>query len=264
MTHKPLRVLLVQDFPGSPSETRRLILQTDLAQIKLACASTAFAMRAFHRNHFDLCIIDSPSNGIQLLKTSQRVGLATPVILLTTDNAAEVLDAMRIGAADCLIRKALTARTLEESICLTIERARHSEDEAEHARRYLSLVEHADEVIYTHDLLGNSPFINRAGERLIKYKLEEVAKINFRQIISPDCVEAVWLAIERMLANRKQSSCEACLLSRLGQRIPVRVSMHLIYKEGNPVGVQGIARDLRLLSARLPPPEIAQRVSLLL
>lgn len=254
MAHKSLRVLLVHDSAGSRSATRELLLQTDLVQFELDCVSSSFACEGFRRNYYNVCVVDSPGRGIQLLEASLRLGFTTPIIMLTSDCAFEVLDAMRHGAADCLIRETLTARALEESICVVIESARSSEYESECARLYLCLVEHSSEIIFTHDLQGSSTFINKAGEQLIKYTLEEVSNMNFRQIISPECVEVVWRTIERMLAVRKQSSYETVIVSKEGERIPVGVTMHLIYKEGNPVGVQGIARDLSWQMSGWSPP----------
>ncbi|MBC8030602.1 MAG: PAS domain S-box protein [Pyrinomonadaceae bacterium] len=166
--------------------------------------------------------------------------------MLTSDSAAEVLEAMRHGAADCLIRETLSARSLEESVCVVMESAHYREYESECAGLYMCLVEHSSEIIYTHDLQGNSTSINKAGQQLTKYTLEEVSKMNFREIISPECAEDVWLHIERMLAERRKAIYETVMVSKEGRKIPVSVTMHLIYKEGNPVGVQGIARDLSL------------------
>ena len=264
MSHKSLKVLLVHDS-GTRSATRELLLQTDLVQFELDCVSTNSACERFRRNHYNVCVVDSDGKGIQLLEVSLRLGFTTPIIMLTSDSASEVLDAMRHGAADCLIRETLTARALEESICVVIENARYRDYESECARRYLCLIEQSTEIIYSHDLQGNSTFINKAGEQLIKYTLEEVSKINFRQIISPECVETVWQTIERMVADRKQSSYEAVMVSKEGQRIPVSVTMHLIYKEGNPVGVQGIARDLSWQNSEWSPlTESEQTISYLL
>ena len=157
---------------------------------------------------------------------------------------------MRHGAADCLVRESLTAEALEESICVVIGSVRYREYRAECARRYSSLVENSSEIIYTHDLQGNSTFLSKACERLIGYSLEEIRNTNFSRILSPDCFEFVWGSVLRMLANRKPSSYEGVMVTKEGQRVPVAVTMHLVYRKGNPVEVQGIVRDL---SAQVPP-----------
>lgn len=265
MAHKSHRILLVHDSAGNRSATRELLLQTDLVHFELDCVSTNFACEGFRHTHYNVCVVDSAGKGTQLLEESLRLGFTTPIIMVTSDSASEVLDAMRHGAADCLIRETLTARALEESICVVLENARYNGYESECARLYLCLVEHSSEIIYTHDLQGNSIFINKAGEQLIKYTREELANINFRQIISPECVEVVWQTIERMLADRKQSNYETVMVSKEGQRIPFSVTMHLVYKEGNPVGVQGIARNLNWpMPGWLPLTETDQIISFLL
>ena len=187
---------------------------------------------------------------ISLLEESRRVGFATPIIVLTSNSAHEVINAMRHGAADCLVRESLTAEALEESICVVIGSVRYREYRAECARRYSSLVENSSEIIYTHDLQGNSTFLSKACERLIGYSLEEIRNTNFSRILSPDCFEFVWGSVLRMLANRKPSSYEGVMVTKEGQRVPVAVTMHLVYRKGNPVEVQGIVRDL---SAQVPP-----------
>jgi PAS domain S-box-containing protein len=246
MTQKALRILLVHHSAGTQSTTRELLLQTDLVPFELDCMSPNFAGEGFRRNHYNVCIVDAPGKGIQLLEESLRLGFATPIITLISDSATEVLEAMRHGAADCLIRETLSARALEESICIVMESAHYREYESECAGLYMCLVEHSSEIIFTHDLQGNSTFINKAGQQLTEYTLEEASNMNFRQILSPECGEAVWRHIERMLDERRKAIYETVMVSKEGKRIPVSVTMHLIYKEGNPVGVQGIARELSL------------------
>jgi PAS domain S-box-containing protein len=188
--------------------------------------------------------------GISLLKESRRVGFVTPTIVLTSSSAYKVLSAMRHGAADCLVREALTAGALEESICIVIERAQYKEYRSECARRYRGLVENSSENIYTHDLQGNSTFLSKAFEQLLGYSHEEICSISFSKILSPECVERVRQSTLAMLADRKPSSCEAAIVTKEGLRIPVGVTMHLVYKKGKPVEVQGIVRDL---SSQIPP-----------
>jgi len=244
MAHKPLRILLVHDSIGRSAETRELLMHTDLAQFELDCVSSNFASQAFTRNYYNVCVIDSVGKGTRLLEESLRLGFSTPIILLVSDCAGEVLKAMRRGAADCLIRDGLTAQALEESICVVIEKAQSNAHLSECARLYLSLVEHSSEIIYSHDLMGTSILLNRAGQQLVQYIPEELSNLNFRQLIAAECVELVWSSIDRMLADRRDANYQTVLLSKEGRRIPVSVTMHLIYKDGNPVGVQGVARDM--------------------
>jgi PAS domain S-box-containing protein len=250
MSHKALKILLVHDATGSRLKIRDLLSKTGFAQFELDSVSTDFACRGFRLNYYGVCLIDSAIKGIWLLKEARRVGFATPTIVLTSNSAYKVLGAMRHGAADCLLREALTAGALEESICVVIARAQYKEYRSECARRYMGLIENSGEKIYTHDLQGNSTFFSKAFEQLIGYSHEEICNISFSKILSPECVEYVWRRTLRMLADRKPSSCEAVIVAKDGLRIPVGVTMHLVYKKGKPIEVQGIVRDL---SSQIPP-----------
>ena len=244
MSHKSLKILLVHDAVGSGPEIRDLLSKTDFAQFELDQVLTDFAFGGFRRNYYSVCLIDSAVNGIWILQESQRIGFATPTIMLTSNTAYEVLNAMRNGAADCLVREALTAGALEESICVVLERARYKEYRSECARRYLGLVEYSSENIYTHDLQGNATSLSKGFEQLTGYANEEICNTNFCKILSPECVESVWRSMLRMLADRKPSAFEAIIMTKEGKRLPVGVTMHLVYEEGRPIEIQGIVRDL--------------------
>jgi len=246
MSHKSLKILLVHDGPGNGPEIRDLLSKTDLTQFELDQVSTDVAFRGFRRNYYSVCLIDSAVNGIWILEESQRIGFATPTIVLTSNSAYEVLSAMRHGAADCLVREALTAGALEESICVVLEGARYKESRSECARRYLGLLDNSSENIYTHDLQGNATSLSRALEQLTGYANEEICNTNFCKMLSPECVELVWKRILRMLADRKPCAYEAIIMTKEGKSIPVGVTMHLVYWKGRPVEVQGIVRELGL------------------
>lgn len=245
MSLKTLKILLIHDTAESGPEIRELLSRTDFAQFDMDEVPTDLAFRGFRRNYYNVCLIDSAAKGIRILKESRRVGFTTPTIVFTSNTAYEVLSAMRNGAADCLVRETLTAGALEESICVVIERARYKEYRSECARRYLGFIENSNENIFTHDLQGNSTFVNKAFEQLIGYSQNEICDTNFCSLLAPECVESVWQNILRMLANRKPATYEALLITKDGQKIPVTVTMHLVYKKGRPVEVQGIVRDLR-------------------
>ena len=243
MSHESLRILLVHDITGSRREIVDLLSKTGFAQFQLDSVSD-LAFRGFRQNYYDLCLIDSAVKGISILKEFRQVGFAPPAIVLTSNTAYEVLNAIRYGAADCLVREALTAGALEESICVVFERIRYKEYKSECARRYLGLVENSCENIYAHDLRGNSSSLSKAFEQLIGYTQEEIGNENFFKILSPECVDSVWRTILRMLADRRPAGYEAIMVTREGQRIPVAVTMHLVYKRGRPIEVQGVVRNL--------------------
>ncbi len=97
MSQKAVKILLVYDPDGSRSEIRELLLKTDISEFKLDHVSTGFAGVSFRPDYYNVCIIDSASAGPGLLEESRRVGFTTPIIMLTSDSAYEVLNALRRG-----------------------------------------------------------------------------------------------------------------------------------------------------------------------
>ncbi|HEV2827926.1 MAG TPA: PAS domain S-box protein, partial [Pyrinomonadaceae bacterium] len=120
-----------------------------------------------------------------------------------------------------------------------------SEDELRKSEeRYRELVENAHDLIYEHDLNGNYTSANKAGERLTGYTLEEALKLNLAQTVAPEYLEKAKDMLRRKLAGETVTAYELVVIAKDGRRIPVEVNTRLVLKNGVPVGVQGIARDI--------------------
>jgi len=238
-----LNILFIADQSESLELVRSLLAETDIPKLELDCVSDRVsAINWFSRNRHDICIIDATENGIDLMAESRRVGFTVPIIMLTGNSGTEVLSALKHGAMDCLLREGLTAAGLEETICAVIERNHNLEAQMQHQRCYLGLVENASDIIYTHDLQGNYTFINKAGEEATGYSQDDLLKRNLSEIVAPETLNEVWLNVLHMLNDHRRARYNAALLTKDGQRIPITVSAHLIYREGIPIGVQGVAR----------------------
>ncbi|HEX6718870.1 MAG TPA: PAS domain S-box protein [Pyrinomonadaceae bacterium] len=114
----------------------------------------------------------------------------------------------------------------------------------ESEERYRELFENANDIIYTHDLQGNFTSLNRTGERITGYSREEAVMMNVADVIAPEYLK---LAREMIAykANEKVSTVyELDIITKDGPRVRLEVSTRLIFSDGKPVGVQGIARDL--------------------
>ncbi|HEY0082736.1 MAG TPA: PAS domain S-box protein, partial [Pyrinomonadaceae bacterium] len=111
----------------------------------------------------------------------------------------------------------------------------------ESEERYRELFENANDLIYTHDLAGRFTSLNKTGERITGYTREEAASLNIAQIVAPE-----HLALVRRMMARKGSVDEAAvyevdIVAKDGRRVPLEVSTRLVYLNGAPVGMQGIA-----------------------
>ena len=110
--------------------------------------------------------------------------------------------------------------------------------------RYRDLVENAHDLIYEHDLQGNYTAANKAGEQITGYSLEESLKLNLQQTVAPEYRDKAQQMLSRKLAGEKVTAYELEIIAKDGHRVAVEVNSRLVLKDGVPVGVQGIARDI--------------------
>lgn len=114
----------------------------------------------------------------------------------------------------------------------------------ENEQRYRELFENANDIIYTHDLAGNFTSLNRSGERIVGYKWEEAAHMNIADVIAPEYLRTALEMLDRKTVGNAPTVYELELITRHGRRVRLEVSSRIIYCDGQPVGVQGVARDL--------------------
>ena len=124
------------------------------------------------------------------------------------------------------------------------ERRRAEEVVRASEQRFRDLVENANDIIFTCDMLGNITSLNRAGERVTGYTAEEALKMNFAQAVSPDDIAKVRHMLSRKRAADVATVYDLELITKSGGRAAVEISSRAILKDGQAVGVQGIARDI--------------------
>ena len=110
--------------------------------------------------------------------------------------------------------------------------------------RYRELFENAYDMVYTHDLAGKITSINKAAERIVGYSRAEALQMRFSQFVAPDFQQIARRMIDRQIADEAPITQELEIVAKDGGRVTLEVSNRLIFHEGKPVGVQGIARDI--------------------
>ena len=112
-------------------------------------------------------------------------------------------------------------------------------------KRYRELFENANDVVFTTDLAGRLTSVNRAGENLTGYRREEVSSMDFAALVGPEHLRIVRRMLTRKLTGEvEETHHEIDIVTRDGRRIPVEVHTSLLFQDGRPVGIQGIARDV--------------------
>ena len=125
-----------------------------------------------------------------------------------------------------------------------VERHRIGKAIRESEARYRELFENANDIIYTHDLKGNFTSLNRSGERITGYSREETMRMNVADVIAPEYLDLAREMIAHKAAEHVSTVYEIDIISKKGRRVRLEVSTRVVFRDGKPVGVQGIARDL--------------------
>src|SRR5687768_17163233 len=123
-------------------------------------------------------------------------------------------------------------------------RAREAEVVAQtrsEAADYRELFDNAKDAIYVHDLNGTYLSINCAAEKLIGYSREEIIGKNFTDFMTPEYAEQMRAKLKKRLAEKEATTYEVELRARDGRCVPIEVNSRLIYENGIPVAVQGVA-----------------------
>ena len=153
---------------------------------------------------------------------------------------------LTITAIGELPRPIFTAfiRDLTERKRSEAERKQAEEELRKSEERYRISVENAHDIIYEHDLEGKYTSINKAGEQITGYTLDETLKLNIADTVAPEHVNKARQMIGAKLAGQSITAYELEIIAKDGRRIPVEVNTSLVFQNGIPIGVQGIARDV--------------------
>src|SRR3954462_7992834 len=110
----------------------------------------------------------------------------------------------------------------------------------------LALIESAGDIVFTHNLTGRVTYLNATASRITGYSKEEGLTMNIIDIVAPDHKMHATETMHRKLAGEPIFGVyEVDILTRYGERIPMEVNNQVVYDNGRPVGMHGIARDLR-------------------
>jgi PAS domain S-box-containing protein len=237
-----ISILLVDPASENVRSIRKLLSALD-SNFKLDCVCSYRAiLQGFRSQAYDVCLIDSGMDiGLKLFAQARSVGWTAPVIMIASNDAGEAINAIRSGVADCLIRDQLSVADIEHSLCCVVDQARSVALMKQRERRYLALLDNANQIVYTHDLQGAFLSINRTGERLTGYSQAEILGMNIWQIMVPEDQVLMNNMIMRTLDAQTQTGHELNLVTKYGSNLLVQINTHPINHNGQTIEIQGTA-----------------------
>lgn len=134
---------------------------------------------------------------------------------------------------------------ISDQVAMAIERKKAEEAMRESEERYASLFDRMIDLVYIQDFQGNILDANPAALKAFGYSIEEVKALNIMNLISPAQLTGAYEAIKTVTKTGSLPHfLEFDLKRKDGTYITVEVSGSLLYHEGKPYAIQGVARDI--------------------
>src|SRR5260370_2706578 len=111
-------------------------------------------------------------------------------------------------------------------------------------QRYRDLIADASDIVYTHDLDGVFTSINAAAEKIIGYKRGEVLGMNLSRILAPEDVRRGIRHVYGKLDGGATSTSQCDIIAKDGRRASLQISARLQLRNGKPIGIHGVAREI--------------------
>ncbi|MBE3136903.1 MAG: PAS domain S-box protein [Thermoplasmata archaeon] len=140
----------------------------------------------------------------------------------------------------------VTTNTMDEEVSGSItEYEKSTTTPKENEERYEALFNSSFELIYLHDLKGNFIDANPTALKLLGYKKEELASLNFSSLLDSGQRWKAMKALNEIKKNgRQKEPTEYRLKTKNGTFIDVETTAEIVYRDGKPYAFQGIARNI--------------------
>lgn len=127
------------------------------------------------------------------------------------------------------------------------EKQRNQAEEVlrENKERYKALFDRSIYCVYVHDFEGRFIDANDAALNLLGYKKEDIPSVNFSTLFDEDQLPIAFKNMKELLQTGSQKRpIEHKLRKKDGGCVWVEAEGSVIYKQGKPYAIQGIARDI--------------------
>ena len=124
-----------------------------------------------------------------------------------------------------------------------VERAEDALRQSE--ERYRALFDRSLDCVYLTDFEGHFLDANQAALDLLGYRFEDITMLTFGSLLTEDQGPRAMQTVEEILTTgRQQNPTEHRLRRKDGGHAFVETQASLIYRDGRPFAIQGIARDI--------------------
>ncbi len=116
--------------------------------------------------------------------------------------------------------------------------------EAAMKERYEALFENANDPVFTLDLNGRLTTINDSGERLLQRSRSELLNKPVLDFVPEDQRAAARQWLDQVVSGAEMPTAEWDIVNATGNRAKLEINTRIIERDGQPVEVEAIARDI--------------------
>jgi PAS domain S-box-containing protein len=115
----------------------------------------------------------------------------------------------------------------------------------ESEERYKALSERTENAIYINDFEGNFLDANDTALNILGYKKKDITKLNFASLLHDDQLDrAIETTMNLLETGKTQKPTQYKLKRKDGEYIWIETEGSVLYKNGEPYAIQGIAKDI--------------------
>src|SRR6056297_656458 len=180
------------------------------------------------------------NNKIQVLR--QRI--TGPIVFTTSEEYPGLLDTIQNMDFTYLLQLPVTTYTLHSLIIAIIDAENHRSRLHECTSHFTEILDNINDIVYGHDLDGNIIHFNAKSCELTGYSAEELSTMNVWEVLTDDSIDTARQMVQDKLTGAPFTTYEVMMRTCEGKEFPVEVNSRILYKNGEPVEVLGIARDI--------------------
>ncbi|MFZ2054449.1 MAG: PAS domain S-box protein [Candidatus Aminicenantales bacterium] len=248
------RILIVEDLPTDAELCEREIrrVQSPCEFRRVETREDYLAALETFKPHIIVSDFKLPSfDGLSALKLALEHAPETPFLIITGSmNEDTAVECMKAGAWDYVIKEHI--KRLGPAVISALEQKkmrqekRRGEDALlESNERYKALFDRSLDCVYIHDFNGNFIDANPAALALLGYNKKEIQSLNFASLMIEGQLPLVSQTFEELRNTGAQKNIsEVRLRDKNGKILDVETKASVIYRDGKPYAIQGIARDI--------------------
>ncbi len=203
--------------------------------------------------HPDLILMDirlgGSMDGIQAA-TLIRSRLDVPVVYVTAYADEATLERAKLTQPFGYLVKPYGERELRSTIEMALYKDKTERRLRESEEQLKDFLDHANDLIQIVDTRGRLLYTNQGWRAALGYSEDELPGLSFFDVVHPESLSYSRQILDRVVSGETISNAQMVFMTKRGTAISVEGNVNCRRKNGRPVSVRGIFRDVSDRKAR--------------